>query len=133
MIKIFNNRITNPIFMCASLMTLMLTGLMGCAFAGDHTLPTDLQNRLQSSDSTADDHLAAARLYHQYAQQLEAEAARYAREAASITPLEDTKGFRRNALKTAAQEREKQAHDLLQLVTEHQRKAETMTATRTQQ
>lgn len=120
-------------FVCASVMTLMLTGITGCALAGDQTLPTDLQSRLQSSEGTADDHLTAALLYQQHAKQLEADAARYAREADRISPLEDTKGFRRAGLKAAAQSREKQAHDMLQLVAEHQQKADVLTATRAQQ
>jgi len=114
--------------LCASFVTLMLSGMAGCAFAGD-PLPADLKSRLESSTGTAEDHLAAARLYQQRAQQLEADAARYAREADSITPLEDTKGFRRNALKTAAREHQKEAKEMLHLFAEHERKAVTMTAT----
>ncbi len=123
-----NIRTDYAFLLCSSLLTLMLTGVAGCAFAGDPILPPQLQSRLESSDSTADDHLAAARLYRQHAQQLEADATRYTREAENITPLEDTKGFRRSALKTAAQELERQAQQMAQLSTEYQRKAETMTA-----
>lgn len=107
-------------------------GMAGCSFAGDQILPAHLAQRI-SSHGTADDHLAAAQLYQRHAQELEADAAAYARQGEAITPLEDTKGFRRSALKTAAQERQRQADDLLQLVAEHQRRAQTMTVTQSQQ
>lgn len=125
------NKPTRPIFLGSCLISLMLTGLVGCALAGGYTLPESLQSRLQSPQSTADDHKAAAQLYQQQAQQLKEEAARYAREADRISQLEDTKGFRRNALKTAAREREKEAKDMSMASAEHLRQAETMIATRT--
>jgi hypothetical protein len=108
-----------------------MAGLVGCAYAGGFQLPDSLQSRLQSPQSTADDHKAAAQLYQQQAQQLKEQAARYAREADSISQLEDTKGFRRTALKTAAREREKEATELSMASAEHLRQAETMIATRT--
>src|SRR4051812_48565794 len=107
-----------------------MAGLVGCAYAGGFQLPDSLQSRLQSPHSTADDHKAAAQLYQQQAQQLKEQAARYAQEADSISQLEDTKGFRRTALKTAAREREKEAKDLSMASAEHLRQAETMIATR---
>ena len=74
-----------------------------------------------------------AKLYESAADTVEDEALQYERTAASITPLTDTKGFRRSALKTAAQERQKQSAEILQLVTKHQRNAESVTAQQTQQ
>jgi hypothetical protein len=122
-----------PIWMISAIFALILMANAGCSLAKDQILPANLEGRISSSNGTADDHLAAARIYQQEVQQLETEAAAYARQGESITPLEDPKGFRRSALKMAAQERQRQANDMFQLVTEHRRKAETMTATHTQQ
>jgi hypothetical protein len=58
--------------------------------------------------------------------QLEASAAQYAREAERISPLEDTKGFRRGALKMAAGSLQRQAAELRQLSTDRQRQADSM-------
>lgn len=134
MTRIGHNPFMKPVFWMISAMFLLVpVGYVGCSLAGDQILPAHLESRISSSNGTADDHLAAARLYQQHAQQLQADAASYARQAETITPLEDPKGFRRNALKTAAQERQKEANEILRLVTEHQRKAETMTVQHTQQ
>ncbi len=119
-------------WMLSAMFLLMPLGNVGCSLAENQILPAQLESRI-ASNATAEDHLAAARIYQQQAQRLEADAATYARQGESIKPLEDPKGFRRSALKTAAQERQRQANEMLQLVTEHQRKAETLTATHTQQ
>jgi hypothetical protein len=58
--------------------------------------------------------------------QLEASAAQFAREAERISPLEDTKGFRRGALKLAAGSLQRQAAELRQLSTDRQRQADSM-------
>lgn len=109
-----------------------LIGSIGCSLAGDQILPAELASRI-ASHGTTDDHLIAAQLYEERVRQLEIDAARYARIAASITALEDTKGFRRSAMKTAAQERQRQAQEMLQLVSEHQRNAKELTAQQRQQ
>lgn len=104
-----------------------LIGNIGCSLAGEQILPASLEDRISSSNGTASDHLTAAHLYQVEAQRLTDEAATYARKADSISPLEDTKGFRRDALKTAGQQRRKQAEALRQLVAEYEQKAEALT------
>ena len=100
--------------------------LIGCSNAADKVLPVPLGNRV-TSDGQVDDHRAAATLYHQEAQRLDAEARKYAEEAAAIKPLEDTKGFRRNALLRTAQNLREKAREMQQLYADHALKAETMT------
>ena len=100
-------------------------GLSGCSIGGPQVLPAQLEDRVVK-DGTADDHLAAALLYQQQAHRAKTEAGRYAQAAASITPIEDTKGFRRGALMTAAQTHQQYADEMQQLYAAHQTKAETM-------
>ena len=69
-----------------------------------------------------------AKLYESAADTVEDEALQYERTAASITPLTDTKGFRRSALSIAAQSRWKQASELRLLAVEHHEKAQRMYA-----
>lgn len=105
----------------------MLTQAVGCTAMRSFALPETLQSRLQSPHSTADDHRAAAELYRQRADELREEAARYAREAESISQLEDTKGYRGAALKATAREREQEAEKMSLVSAEHLRQAETRT------
>ena len=107
--------------------SLALIGNIGCSLAGDQILPASLEDRLSSSNGTASDHRTAVHLYQLEAQRLTDEAATYVRKADSISPLEDTKGFRRDALKTAGQQRRKQAEELRQLIAEYEHKAEALT------
>ena len=74
--------------------------LVGCS----GVLPATLEEKL-ASNPTADDHVAAALLYQKKARELEAEAVEYETAVSKIGPLEDTKGFRRGALRMAAQEK----------------------------
>jgi hypothetical protein len=55
----------------------------------------------ESLGSMAEELLAQAKQYDEEAQRHEAEARRYEERAAAITPLMDTKGFRRDALNIA--------------------------------
>lgn len=132
MTRIDHNMTITSKWMLSAMFLLMPLGNVGCSLTENQILPAQLESRI-ASNATAEDHLAAARIYQQQAQRLEADAATYARQGESIKPLEDPKGFRRSALKTAAQERQRQANEMFQLVTEHQRKAETLTATHTRQ
>jgi hypothetical protein len=100
--------------------------LISCSTAADRILPVPLEDRV-TSDGQIDDHMAAAALYQQEAQRLNAKAQKYAEEAASIKPLEDTKGFRRNALLRTAQNLREKAREMHQLYADHAMKAETMT------
>lgn len=108
------------------LCVLLDSTLSSCSTAADRVLPVPLEDRV-TSDGRIDDHMAAAALYQQEAQRLDAEAQKYAEEAAAIKPLEDTKGFRRNALLRTAQNLREKAREMHQLYADHALKAETMT------
>jgi len=69
-----------------------------------------------------------AKFYETAAESVVDEALQYERTAASITPLTDTKGFRRSALTIAAQSKWKQSSELQLLATEHREKAKHMYA-----
>ncbi|BFU96068.1 MAG: hypothetical protein NTNFB02_27900 [Nitrospira sp.] len=69
-----------------------------------------------------------AKFYESTADSVEDEALKYERTAASITPLTDTKGFRRASLTIAAQSKWKQSTELRQLAAEHREKAQRMYA-----
>ncbi len=69
-----------------------------------------------------------AKFYDNAADTVEDEALQYERTAASITPLTDTKGFRRSALTIAAQAKWKQSSELRLLAAEHRDKAKRMYA-----
>ena len=112
---------------CLAIMSLSLIGMTGYTFAGDQILSRDLVSRV-ASQGTADDHRVTALAYRERARQLEAEAAQYAREAAGMKSLEDTKGFRRGALKMAAGSLQRQADEMQQLSANHQKQADSMTA-----
>jgi hypothetical protein len=96
----------------------------GPSFAGERVVP-QRQGRVALTTSTAEDNLAAVLLYQQGATRARTEANRYRQTAASVRPIEDPKGFRRNALMTAAQEQQANARELQQLYVEHQASAET--------
>ncbi|MDQ6733168.1 MAG: hypothetical protein M3Z35_03475 [Nitrospirota bacterium] len=69
-----------------------------------------MADRIDGSAEAAPNHyVAAGQLYQQEAQRLQAEADAYERQAASIRPLEDPKGFRRNELIMAAQRNRQEA------------------------
>ena len=97
-----------------------LLGLAGCSTV----IPADLKSRL-ASDGSADEHMAAAVLYQNEAQQLKAEADQYEAEAAKIGELEDTKGFRRRALQIAAEEKRNKAKRMEELYAAQLEKAQT--------
>jgi hypothetical protein len=60
----------------------------------------------------AQEMLDAAKQYEQEAERHEADAQRYEQKAAAVTPLMDTKGFLRDALKTAAASHRAMANQL---------------------
>lgn len=69
-----------------------------------------MADRIDGSAEAVPNHYAAAgQLYQQEAQRLQAEADAYERQATSIRPLEDPKGFRRNELIMAAQRNRQEA------------------------
>lgn len=69
-----------------------------------------------------------AKFYDGAAEDAEDEALQYEKTAASITPLTDTKGFRRSALSIAAQSKWRQSIELRQLAAEHRDKSKRMYA-----
>lgn len=62
-----------------------------------------------SHEAVSNDYVAAGQLYQREAQRLQAQANAYEQQAASIRPLEDPKGFRRNELIMAAQQKREEA------------------------
>jgi hypothetical protein len=96
---------------------LPLVGLLTLTGCGG-VLPATLEEKLASTP-TADDHVAAAMLYQNKAQALKAEAVEYETAVSKIGPLEDTKGFRRGALRMAAQEKWHDAKEMQTLYATH--------------
>ena len=88
-------------------------------------LPATLEEQLAST-SNADDHLAAAMVYQNKAREFEAEAVEFETAASKISHYEDTKGFRRGALMTAAQEKRHRAKQMQELYAAHLRKAHSL-------
>jgi len=108
----------------ALLFALPLLGLLGLAGCST-VLPEDLKSKL-ASDGSADEHMAAAVLYQNQAKQYEAQAKQYETEAGNISSLEDTKGFRRRALKIAAEENRNKAKQMNELYAAQLEKAQTL-------
>lgn len=104
--------------------------LSGCA--GDGVISTHLEKRLVTN-GIADDHIAAALLYQQKANQLESDAARLEQQGKSIGLHEDPKGFRRDAFRTTAQTRRQEASEMEQLYAAHFGKAQTVIGKQQQQ
>jgi hypothetical protein len=126
MTRISQNIIVKQLWMLSAMFLLMPMGNIGCSFATDQVLPANLESRISSSNGTAEDHRTAAMLYQQQAQLARTEADKYKQAAASIKPIEDPKGFRRNALMMAAQEQQRTAEEMQQLYATHEAKAQTM-------
>ena len=91
-------------------------------------LPATLKERLAST-SNADDHIEAATLYQNKAQELEAEAVEFETAVSKIRPYEDTKGFRRGALMTAVQTKRHRAKQMQDLYAAHLEKARALHGT----
>lgn len=86
--------------------------LAGCASDGMVSTQTETRFVL---NGTAEDHAAAALVYQRKANQLEREAARLEQQAQGVSLYEDPKGFRRDALRTAAQRLRQDALEMGQL------------------
>jgi hypothetical protein len=93
------SRMTGRSWAAVVVLLVSLEAAMSCSGAADRVLPPVEV----TSDGSADD------------------------QAAAIKPLEDTKGFRRNALIRTAQNFREKAREMQQLYVSHVRKAETMT------
>lgn len=81
-------------------------GTVGTASAAASTSP--------QTQWTEEDLLEIAKQYDQRAEQVQRQALEFERKAASITPTEDPKGFRRSSLSIAATMRRKEAEALRQ-------------------
>ncbi|MGH7233185.1 MAG: hypothetical protein ACREJU_17770 [Nitrospiraceae bacterium] len=75
-----------------------------------------------------EDLLSEAEVYDHEADQIQAEVMQYKRNAASINPLADPKGFRRAGLTTAAASKSKAVAELRQLAAHHRTEANRMMA-----
>jgi hypothetical protein len=91
-------------------------------------LPEALEEQLVATGNK-DDHLTAAKLYQNKAQELEAEAVEFETAASKIGPYEDSKGFRRGGLMTAAQEKRHRAKQMQGLYAAHLEKAHSLHGT----
>ena len=113
----FNKSIGGVLAMLPLVGLLTLTGCGG-------VLPATLEEKL-AAGGTADEHLAAARLYQDKAQALKANAAQFETALSKIGPYEDPKGFRRGALTMAVQENQYEATQMQELYAAHLAQAQT--------
>ena len=104
-----------------ALAMLPLVGLLSLT-GNTGAMAASLEEKLAAM-GTAEDHLAAARLYQNEAQELTAEAAQFETAISKIGRYEDTKGFRRAALTGAAQEKRVDAAEMQELYAAHMRQA----------
>jgi hypothetical protein len=109
------NRIIGALAMLPLVGLLGLTGYNGAMAAPLEEKP--------AATGTAEDHLAAARLYQNEARELGAEAAKFETAVSKIGRYEDTKGFKRAALTAAAQEKRVDAKEMQELYAAHMRQA----------
>lgn len=104
-----------------ALAMLPLVGLLGLTgYNGAMAAPLE---EMVAATGTAEDHLAAARLYQNEARELDAEAAKFETAVSKIGRYEDTKGFKRAALTAAAQEKRVDAKEMQELYAAHMRQA----------
>ena len=115
-------KVNKPIIGVLGMLPLVgLLTLAGCS----GVLSTTLEEKL-AAGGTADDHLAAAMLYQDKAREFEANAAQFETALSKIGPYEDTKGFRRGALRMAAQEKRHDAQEMQTLYAAHLAQAQTL-------
>lgn len=112
----FKKSIVGVLAMLPLVAGLTLTGCSG-------VLPTTLEEKLMSTP-TADDHLAAARLYQNKARELEAEAEEYERAVSKLASSGDSKGFHHGALRMSAQEKRHEAKQMQELYASHAAQAQ---------
>jgi hypothetical protein len=104
-----------------ALAMLPLVGLLSLT-GNNGVMAAPLEEKLAAT-GTAEDHLAAARLYQNEARGLDAEAAKFETAVSKIGRYEDTKGFKRAALTAAAQEKRVDAKEMQELYAAHMRQA----------
>ena len=100
---------------------LPLVGVLGLT-GTNGAMAASLEEKLAAA-GTAEDHLAAARLYQNEARELDAEAAKFETAVSKIGRCDDTKGFKRAALTAAAQEKRVDAKEMQELYAAHLRQA----------
>jgi hypothetical protein len=84
-------------------------------------VPTDYKTNAQDLE-------AEAEVLDEEADKIQTQVMKYKREAAAITPMEDTKGFRRSALRMAAASQTLAVQHLRQLAAHHRAEAQRMLA-----
>jgi galactokinase len=87
-------------------LALLAIGLPALWHQPDTSGPSALPEALASGDvmkEAVQEHLDVAKQHDKNAEHHEEEAKRYEQKAAAITPLMDTKGFRRDGMKMAAE------------------------------
>jgi hypothetical protein len=104
-----------------ALAILPLVGVLGLT-GTNGAMAASLEEKLAAA-GTAEDHLAAARLYQNEARELDAEAAKFETAVSKIGRYDDTKGFKRAALTAAAQEKRVDAKEMQELYAAHLRQA----------
>ncbi|MGH7233802.1 MAG: hypothetical protein ACREJU_20935 [Nitrospiraceae bacterium] len=105
----------------SSVLLILAVTLTGCV------VRSQLERSL-GSQGNADDHMAAALLYQQESQRLEAQAHRYEKQATGIRPLEDPKGIRRAGLLISASANRQHAVEVQTLSAMHHERAQTIKA-----
>lgn len=111
----------------ALLGTIVSAGVFHGGIALSPSVPFRVANATASHPEgaawTTEDLREIAANYDRQADAVQAQAIAFERTAASITPLEDTKGFRRSALMVAAGMRWKEASELRQMAGHHREEA----------
>jgi hypothetical protein len=97
---------------------LPLVGLLSLTGNNNGAMAAPLEEKLAATGS-AEDHFAAARHNQNEARELAAEAAQFETAVSKIGRYEDTKGFRRAALRAAAQEKRYHAKEMQELYMPH--------------
>ena len=113
----------------AGIVVLVAIGLLGPWHQPDSSDSSGLLQAMAFDDvikGAAQEMLEVAKQYEQEAERHETEAQRYEQKAAAITQLMDTKGYRRDALKIAADSRRAMASEFRFHAKAHRIEAELM-------
>ena len=103
---------------------LPLVGLLNLTGPSE-ALSATLEEEL-AAGGTADEHLAAARMYQNEAREFGTKAAQFEAAISKIGPYDDPKGFRRAALTMGAQENRYEAGQMQELYAAHLAQAQTL-------
>lgn len=114
----------------AGIVVLVAIGLLGPWHQPDSSDSSGLHEAMAGGDvmrEAAQEHFDVAKQYDQEAEHHEAEAQRYEQKAAAITPLMDTKGYRRDGMNVAADSHRTMASELRFRAKVHRIEAELLT------